>query len=137
MELLTGDVVTKFGLLIAMGMTDLQHDQGQMAALNCQKTWCHIYHNNGQVAGVPWSCTCREFLSWSIEYGSLFQRQNTWSNWRHCLTSASRRKHKFRGKKLRTIFLTISYNPFFTSLAWASIQIWDSLAEKVAILPAE
>lgn len=46
------EVVTKLGLLIAMGMIGPQTTRGQMEALNCLKPQCHIYHSNDKLTGA-------------------------------------------------------------------------------------
>lgn len=46
------EVVTKLGLLIAMGMIGPQSTRGQMEALNCLQPQCRSYHSNDKLTGA-------------------------------------------------------------------------------------
>lgn len=122
------EVVTKLGLLVVMGTIGPQCTRGQMEALNCLKPQCHIYHSDDRLTGAAMRLHLQRVLEMVNVNTVILLGQNTWSEQRCCLISATRKKHEFKSKMFKATSLLISHS---TSLAWASIQLQKLLIEKV------
>lgn len=103
-----------------------------MATCNCQKPRCHIYHSRWQSwreyhGAVPAESSGVINRTWYSVSGAKHMKP------KELLLNVYKQKTShFWIKKFITISLIINHNPVLNFLAWANIQIWSLLTEKVA-----